>query len=58
MIFGYFINRDHEAFEPYVIVGILLSFLGALSLTLSVGVVTDYVPLPEWLRGIGAWHWP
>jgi drug/metabolite transporter (DMT)-like permease len=58
MIFGYFINRDHEAFEGYVIIGILLSFLGALSLTLSVGAVTDYLALPAWLRDIVSWSWP
>ena len=58
MIFGYFINRENEAFQGYVIVGILLSFLGALSLSLSVGVVTDYLALPTWLQDIVAWHWP
>lgn len=58
MIFGYFINRDHEAFEGYVIFGILLSFLGALSLTLSVGLVADNLDLPVWLADIISWQWP
>lgn len=58
MIFGYFINRDHEAFDRYVIVGILLSFLGALSLTLSAEIVTVHLDLPGWLADIVAWQWP
>jgi drug/metabolite transporter (DMT)-like permease len=58
MIFGYFINRDHEAFERYVIVGIGLSFLGALALTLSVGLVADNLDLPVWLLNIISWRWP
>jgi len=35
MIFGYFINRDHESFDAHVILGIFLSFLGVLCLSLS-----------------------
>lgn len=35
MIFGYFINRDHESFDAHVILGILMSFLGVLALSLS-----------------------
>lgn len=58
MIFGYFINRDHEAFDRYVIVGILLSFAGAVSLALSDDVVLRYLDLPGWLAGIAAWRWP
>ncbi|MEE2759981.1 MAG: EamA family transporter [Pseudomonadota bacterium] len=58
LIFGYFINRDHEAFELYVITGILLSFVGALSLTLSVSTVTDNLDLPLWIQAIISWRWP
>jgi drug/metabolite transporter (DMT)-like permease len=58
MIFGYFINRDHESFDRYVIVGILLSFAGALSLSLSDETVLRHVSLPDWLAGIAAWRWP
>jgi uncharacterized membrane protein len=37
MIFGYFINRDYESFDRHVIVGIFMSFLGVLALSLSLG---------------------
>lgn len=58
MIFGYFINRDHEAFDRYVIYGIMLSFAGALSLSLSDEAILRYLHLPAWLAEISAWRWP
>lgn len=58
MIFGYFINRDHEAFDRYVIVGIVLSFAGALALSLSDESVLRHVTLPGWLDAVAAWRWP
>ena len=32
MVFGYFINREHEAFDRYVLIGLCLSFSGAFAL--------------------------
>lgn len=58
MIFGYFINRDHEAFDRYVIVGICLSFVGAVALSLSDEAVLRYFDLPAWLTELARWHWP
>jgi uncharacterized membrane protein len=58
MIFGYFINRDHEAFDRYVLVGFALSFAGALCLSLSDDTVLRYVSLPGWLADVAAWRWP
>lgn len=58
MIFGYFINRDHEQFDGYVIFGICLSFTGALALTLSFDTVTELLDLPVWLQELAAWQWP
>lgn len=58
MIFGFFINREHEAFDRYVIVGIFLSFTGALALSLSDELLTLYVTLPDWLAAIAARRWP
>ncbi len=58
MIFGYFINREHEAFDRYVIGGIILSFTGALALSISDELVTQYIILPDWLAPLAAWRWP
>jgi len=38
MVFGYFINRDHESFDRHVILGIFMSFLGVLCLSLSLSL--------------------
>jgi drug/metabolite transporter (DMT)-like permease len=58
MIFGFFINREHEALDRYIIGGIVLSFIGALALSISDEVVTQYFTLPDWLAPIAAWRWP
>ena len=58
MIFGFFINREHEALDRYVIGGIVLSFAGALALSISDEMVTRFITLPEWLVPIAAWRWP
>lgn len=58
MIFGYFINREHEVLDRYVIGGIILSFAGALALSISDEMVTQYFTLPQWLVPIAAWRWP
>jgi uncharacterized membrane protein len=54
MIFGFFINREHEALDRYVIGGILLSFTGALALSISDEIVTQYMTLPDWLVPLAA----
>ena len=58
MIFGHFINREHEVLDRYVIGGIILSFAGALGLSISDEMVTQYFTLPQWLVPIAAWRWP
>ena len=58
MIFGFFINREHEALDRYVIGGIILSFIGALALSISDEMVTQHFTLPDWLVPIAAWRWP
>ena len=58
MIFGFFINRDYEQFDRYVIVGIFLSFFGAVSLTVPSDLVLQQFDLPDWLATLASWHWP
>ena len=36
LIFGYFLNRNYESFEPRVLLGIAISILGGLALTASI----------------------
>jgi drug/metabolite transporter (DMT)-like permease len=58
MIFGYFVNREHERFDRYVIVGIIFSFMGAIALSLSHDAFLTYLELPHWLERIVRWQWP
>ncbi len=58
MIFGFFINREHEALDRYVIAAIFLSFAGALALSISAEIVTQYITLPDWLVPLANWRWP
>ena len=58
MIFGYFINREHEVIDRFIIGGIILSFAGALALSISDEMVTQYFNLPDWLVPLAAWRWP
>jgi len=58
MIFGYLLNREHERFDRYVIIGIVLSFLGALSLALSSDILASILDLPEWADDVLQWTWP
>jgi drug/metabolite transporter (DMT)-like permease len=58
MIFGFFINREHEAIDRYVIGGIILSFAGALALSISDELVTQYFNMPDWLAPLANWRWP
>ena len=45
-------------FTGKVIVGTLVSLLGALVLSLSTETVQSLVSLPSWLDPILRWHWP
>lgn len=58
VIFSWMLNREHEVITFWVIAGIVLSFLGALALTISTEFVLGLVPLPETVTEIARWRWP
>ena len=58
VIFGWFLNRDYEDFSFWVLAGIGVSLLGAVTLTLSTEFVIANVPLPDLLISIARWQWP
>ena len=58
MIFGFFINREHEQFDRYVIFGLMLSFSGAIALSVSDDAVLRYFDAPVWLLDLAGWKWP
>ncbi|MCZ6638003.1 MAG: EamA family transporter [Alphaproteobacteria bacterium] len=49
------LNREHEVFDARVVIGMLVSLLGALALTLSVDFVAEWISLSPWVID---WRWP
>jgi drug/metabolite transporter (DMT)-like permease len=58
LYFSRMINPHHEHFGGQVIVGTVVSLLGALILSLSVEAVTAVLPLPDSVVSVLRWHWP
>jgi drug/metabolite transporter (DMT)-like permease len=58
MVFGYFINREHEAFDRYVLIGLCLSFAGAFALAISDDMVLSHFDAPAWIMELSHWKWP
>jgi drug/metabolite transporter (DMT)-like permease len=58
MLFGWFLNREYEVFDVRAMVGILVSFIGAILLASSTEILNGWIVLPDAWREILAWHWP
>ena len=58
LYFSRLINPHHEQFGGRIIVGTIVSLLGALILSLSTDLVLANVPLPDVLVSILRWQWP
>jgi drug/metabolite transporter (DMT)-like permease len=55
IILSTILNREHEIFDVRVVIGMVVSLLGALALTFSVDFVAAWVSLPSWVID---WRWP
>jgi drug/metabolite transporter (DMT)-like permease len=58
LICNWLVNRQHEVFGASVLLGVALSLAGVLALTVSIDVVADLVPLPDWLAEAARMRWP
>jgi len=56
--FSWVLTRDHEVFDRNVIVGTLVSMVGAVLISLPAEALAAAMPLPGWLRAGLVWHWP
>jgi uncharacterized membrane protein len=56
--FGRMLNREHEVFGSAVILGTIVSLLGALALSVSTEAVLALLPLPDFVVAAARWHWP
>jgi uncharacterized membrane protein len=55
--FGWLINPKHEVFDGRVIAATVVSLIGAVALSVSIGDVARFVPLPAGLKTLLGWHW-
>jgi drug/metabolite transporter (DMT)-like permease len=55
---GWFINRQHESFDPGVLWAIGISMIGAVLLALDGQTLLQSFDLPAWLVPVLAWRWP
>lgn len=58
VVFGWMVNRDHEDFGVWVIAGILVALVGALTVTLGTEFLLSLVSLPDFVREAARWQWP
>jgi uncharacterized membrane protein len=58
VVFAWILNREYETFETKVLLGIGVSMIGALALGISLDLVVDNVPLPDFLVRASEWRWP
>ncbi len=58
LIFAWLINREHEQFNIWVMLGIFVSLGGTMALSISTEFVLAHVQLPEYLIRLARWQWP
>lgn len=58
VIFGWLINRHTEVFGSWVILGVVVTMLGVLGLSVSTEVVMAHIPLPEVVLSVINYRWP
>ena len=58
VIFAWLLNRDHEVLDLPVLVGIGISLLGVMALTVSTESVLAVFPLPDAVVGLARLTWP
>lgn len=55
MFFGWLMNREHEVFSWRLVIGTMISLVGAVMLSLSVESVATWSFLPDWVRAAALW---
>jgi drug/metabolite transporter (DMT)-like permease len=58
LYFSRMLNPQHEVFGGKVILGTVVSLVGAAILSLSTDMVTSLLPLPDAVVSVLKWHWP
>lgn len=58
LFFGYMLNRQYEVFDSRMVLGTIVSILGAVLLSVSIEDVRLLLPVPEYLTPLFLWTWP
>jgi len=58
LYFSRMLNPQHEVFGGRIIVGTVVSLVGAVVLSLSTDLVASLLPLPDAVVSVLKWHWP
>jgi uncharacterized membrane protein len=58
LIFGQMLNRRYEVFDSRMVMGTIVSILGALLLSISIDNVRELLPIPDALAPLFTWTWP
>jgi hypothetical protein len=51
-------NREHEVFGPGVVLGTIVSVIGALILSMRIDFVRSILPASPGLAALLDWRWP
>lgn len=57
-LFSWLMNREHEVFNPRLILAAVVSLFGAILLSMSTDVVIALAPWPDWAVRAARWQWP
>jgi len=56
--FGWLMNRDHEVFDPSVLLATVVSMAGAIALSISTDLFLSLADWPYWLVRLALLTWP
>ncbi len=56
--FAKILSPDHEVFGERILLGTVISLIGAVALSVSTEWVLEMVPLPEAIVTLARWQWP
>lgn len=57
-LFSWLMNREHEVFNPRLILAAVVSLLGAVLLSMSTDLFLALAPWPDWMVRLAGWQWP
>ncbi len=57
-VFSWLMNREHEVFNPRLLLAAVVSLAGAAMLAINTEVILSMAPWPAWVVQAVRWQWP